>query len=201
MCLIHGVLHMKLKYIPNMLTFSRIILTIALIFISPALGLLSFVVYCIAGFTDMVDGPLARRIPNGKSKIGTDLDSFADMLLIIVGVFVIMPAMQLWGWLWVAVICILVFKILSASLSGWIKHRQILFTHTFANKLAALFLFIAPILYYFVGPHLAINLYVVFIISWVLMATVEEALINLLLRKPNANIRGIWQVRGENARA
>ena len=192
---------MKLKYVPNMITFSRIILTIALIFISPTMGLVFFIVYCIAGFTDMVDGPLARRIPNGKSKIGTDLDSFADMLLIIVGIFVILPAMEIWGWLWIAVICALVFKILSASLSGFIKHRKILFTHTLANKMAALFLFIAPIIYFITGEHVVVNLYVVFLISWVFMATVEEALINLLLRKPNANIRGIWQVRGENAQS
>ena len=188
-----------LKYIPNMITFTRIALTVALIFIAPTMGLIFFIVYCIAGLTDMVDGPLARRIPNGKSKIGTDLDSFADMFLIIVGVFVILPAMQVWGWLWFAVICALVFKILSASLSGFIKHRKVVFTHTFANKLAALFLFIAPILYFFTGEHIVVNLYIVFLISWVFIATVEEALINLLLRKPNANIRGIWQVRGENA--
>jgi len=191
---------MKLKYIPNMITFSRIILTLALIFISPTMGLIFFIIYCIAGLTDMVDGPLARRIPGGKSKIGTDLDSFADMLLIVVGVFVIMPVMQLWGWLWFAVLCALMFKILSASLSGIIKHRRILFTHTLANKLAALFLFIAPILYFITGEHVVVNLYMVFLISWVFVATIEESLINLLLKKPNANIRGIWQVRWENAR-
>ena len=191
---------MKLKYLPNMLTFSRIILTLALIFISPTMGVLFFVLYCIAGFTDMVDGPLARRIPNGKSKIGTDLDSLADMLLIIVGIFVIMPAMEVWSWLWFTIIGILIFKILSASLSGIIKHKKVLFTHTLANKLAALFLFIAPILYFITGQHIVVNLYLVFLITWVFLATVEEALINLLLRKPNTNIRGIWQVRGENAR-
>ena len=191
---------MKLKYIPNMITFSRIILTLALIFIAPTMGLMFFIVYCIAGFTDMVDGPLARRIPNGKSKIGTDLDSFADMLLIIVGVFVILPVMQVWGWIWFVVVCALVFKILSASLSGIIKHKRVVFTHTLANKLAALFLFAAPILYFITGEHLVVNLYVVFMICWVFIATVEEALINLLLKKPNANIRGIWQVRYENTR-
>ena len=196
----HEVPTMKVKYIPNVITFTRIILTIALIFIAPTMGLIFFIVYCIAGLTDMVDGPLARRIPNGKSKIGTDLDAFADMLLIIVGVFVIMPTMQLWGWLWFAVICVLVFKILSASLSGIIKHKKVLFTHTLANKMAALFLFTAPILYFFTGEHVVVNIYMVFLIGWVIMATIEEALINLLLKKPSTNIKGIWQVRLENTR-
>ena len=191
---------MKLKYIPNLITFSRIILTIALILIRPIWGWVFFILYCIAGLTDMVDGPLARRIPEGKSKIGTDLDSFADMFLIIVGVFVIMPAMEIWRWLWPLIIFALIFKILSASLSGLIKHKRVLFTHTIANKICALILFTAPIIYFFTGPHVIINIYVVFMICWVFMCTIEEALINLLLKEPNANIRGIWQVRGANAR-
>jgi len=187
----------NLKHIPNIITSVRIILTIILIFIHPPMGVASFVVYCIAGLTDMIDGPLARRIPEGKSKIGTELDSFADMFLIIVGVFVLLPAMELWNWIWPVVIGALSFKIVSASLSGLIKHRQVLFTHTIANKLAALFLFIAPILYFFGGSTM-VNFYAIFLIFWVFLATFEEALINLLLNKPNANIRGIWKVKSEN---
>ena len=190
---------MKLKHIPNMLSFSRVILTILLIFISPTLGLISFIVYCVAGFTDMIDGPLARRIPNGQSKIGTALDSTADMLMIIVGVFFIMPAMEIWTGLWFTVIGALVFKILSASISGLVKHKQVLFTHTIMNKVAALFLFSAPIVYFIIGSHLAINVYIVFIVCWVFVATLEEAAINLLLVKPNTNIRGIWKVKAENS--
>ena len=197
---------MKLKYIPNLITFSRILMTIALIFIEPTLGWIFFIIYCIAGLTDMVDGPLARRIPDGRSKIGTDLDSFADMFLIIVGVFVIMPKMEIWRWLWPLIIFALIFKILSASLSGLIKHKRILFTHTLANKICAIILFVAPILYFILsrtrgpGPHIAVNIYVVFMIGWVFMCTIEEAMINLLLKEPQPNIRGIWQVRRANAR-
>jgi len=164
------------------------------------MGLVSFVIYCIAGATDMIDGRLSRKIPNGESKVGAELDAFADMLLIVVGIFVLMPVMQIWGWLWFVVIGALVFKILSASISGLIKHRKVLFTHTLANKAAALFLFIAPILYFTIGEHLVVNIYFMFLITWVFLATVEESLINLLLKHPNTNIKGIWKVREENAR-
>ena len=188
----------KMKHIPNIITFSRVLLCIALIFIYPAMGVLSFTIYCIAGFTDMIDGPLARRIPDAKTKIGADLDAFADMFLIIVGIFVLIPAMSVWDWLWKAIIIILILKILSASITGLIKHKKVLFTHTYANKLAALFLFIAPILYFILGDHLIVNLYFVFLISWVFMATTEEAIINLTLNKPNTDIKGIWEVKKEN---
>jgi len=171
---------------------------VALIFIRPVMGTLSFAIFCIAGFTDMIDGTLARKIPNGLSKIGTDLDSFADMFLIVVGVFVLMPAMNIWSWLWISVIGALVFKILSASVTGLIKHKKVLFTHTIANKLAALFLFIGPILYFILGGGIVVNLYIVFLICWVFYATVEEGLINLLLKEPNTTIKGIWEVKAAN---
>jgi len=199
------VIDMKLKHIPNMLGIIRILLTIALIFIYPVLGTLSFIVFCIAGFTDMIDGPLARRIPNGASKLGADIDAFADMFLIIVGVFVLIPAMGVWSWLWFGIIAALAFKILSASLTGLIKHKRVLFTHTIGNKLAAIFLFIAPIIYFIVayleGPIIILNIYIIFLMVWVFTVTIEEGLINLLLKKPNTNIRGIWQVSKENAKA
>jgi len=152
----------------------------------------------------MIDGPLARKIPNGKTAIGGDLDAFADMLLIVVGVFVLMPHMNVWSGLWIAVIAILVFKIVSASLTGLIKHKKILFTHTLANKLAALFLFAAPILFFIVGEkvgdgeNLIVNIYIIFLFCWVFLATVEEALINLLIKVPNVNVKGIWEIKKLN---
>jgi len=187
-----------MKHIPNIITILRIILSVALIFITPVMGTISFLVFFIAGITDMIDGPLARRIPDGQSKLGADLDAFADMFLIVIGVFVLMPAMKIWDWLWYAVIVVLVVKILSASISGYIKHKTVIFTHTTANKLAALFLFLGPILYFILGNHIIINLYVLFLIVWVLSATIEEALINILIKKPNKNIKGIWEVKKFN---
>ena len=191
---------MKLKYIPNILTILRVVLSVALIFIYPILGLISFIVYVIAGVTDMIDGPLARRIPDGKTKFGTGLDSFADMAMIVVGVFVLLPAMRIEGTIFNVVLVALAFKILSASLSGFIKHRQVLFVHTTGNKLAAFFLFIAPIIFFFSRSYEFIYYYMIFIIIWVFVVTIEEALINLTLKKPNTTLKGIWQVRAENRR-
>ena len=191
---------MKLKYIPNMLTILRIILSIALIFISPVLGVLSFTIYIIAGITDMIDGPIARYIPDGKSTFGAGLDALADMILIIICIFVFLPEMGVQGLIFYIVLVALAFKIISASLSGLIKHRKVLFLHTIGNKLAAFFLFLAPIIYFFTGSYTIVDYYMIFIIFWVFLVTIEEAFINLMLKKPNTNIKGIWQVRAENRR-
>ncbi|MCL2889463.1 MAG: CDP-alcohol phosphatidyltransferase family protein [Eggerthellaceae bacterium] len=192
---------MKMKYVPNVVTCLRIVLCIVLIFLKPAMGTASFIVFVVAGITDMVDGPLARRIPNAQSLLGQDLDAFADMLLIVVGVFVLLPAMDTWSWLFPAVIGILVYKLVSASLSGLIKHKKVLFTHTLANKISAMFLFLGPILYFVTSGHAVINYYLIFLIIWVFLATTEEALINFFLTVPNKNVRGIWKVKEENEKA
>ena len=190
-----------MRHIPNILTFSRIVLAIALIFIYPPLGVISIIVYSIAGGTDMIDGFLARRIPNAKSKMGAELDSIADLVLAAVGIFVFLPVMQIWDWFWMVAIGMFAFKILLPSISSYIKYRQVLLLHTISNKVATLLLFICPIIYFFTGAHTIINIYVVFLIGAFCWAITEETLINLTLKKPNPNIRGIWKVREENSKA
>jgi CDP-diacylglycerol--glycerol-3-phosphate 3-phosphatidyltransferase len=83
------------KQIPNILTFGRLILTIVfllMILLSPRFyakgersfsGFLdfTFIVFLIAGLTDVIDGPVARKL-NVTSKFGRMLDPLADKILI-----------------------------------------------------------------------------------------------------------------------
>ena len=187
---------MKLKYIPNVLTISRMVLVIALIFIPP-LTPASIVLFLIAGATDMVDGALARRIKDASSELRAELDSIADMRMVVVGVFVILPAMQVWPWLWYGVLAALGFKLMSA-VPGIIKHRKVFFLHTISNKVLAMLLFIAAILYFIFGGHTAISGYIVFLIAAVFLITIEEMIIISKLDYPNKNIRGFWQIKRVN---
>jgi CDP-diacylglycerol--glycerol-3-phosphate 3-phosphatidyltransferase len=89
-----------LKSIPNILTFGRLVLTIvflAMILFSPRYyaegevpfpGFLdvAFIIFVIAGLTDMVDGYAARRL-NVASKFGRMVDPLVDKILVC-GVFV-----------------------------------------------------------------------------------------------------------------
>ena len=188
----------KAKYIPNIITFIRVLLCIALIFIQPAMGILSFTVYCIAGFTDMIDGPLARKIPGAQTKLGADLDSVADMFLILVSIFVLLPAMDIYRWLPFVAMGLLTYRILCGVIIGLIKHKKALFIHTIGNKILALLLFLIPILYFILGPSTIINTYIIFVASWGFLSITEEAVINILLKKPNENLRGLWKLKEEN---
>jgi CDP-diacylglycerol--glycerol-3-phosphate 3-phosphatidyltransferase len=79
-----------LKQIANILTLCRLLLTIlflVMLFYLPyvadkrALIDTAFVIFVIAGLTDIIDGPVARRL-NVASKFGRMLDPFVDKVLV-----------------------------------------------------------------------------------------------------------------------
>jgi CDP-diacylglycerol--glycerol-3-phosphate 3-phosphatidyltransferase len=83
------------KQIPNILTFGRLILTIVFLFMIllsprfytegkyPLPGFLdfAFIIFIIAGLTDVIDGPIARKL-NVTSKFGRMLDPLVDKVLV-----------------------------------------------------------------------------------------------------------------------
>ena len=188
---------MKLRYLPNAITLSRFVLVACLIFLVP-LSMASIIVFTIAGATDMVDGFIARSIKNAQSNLGAELDSMADMFMVVVSVFVIVPAMDLWAPIWPVILVALSFKLMSA-VPGLIRHRKVFFLHTLANKFLGLVLFVGGLLYFIFGGVFAINAYFVFLIAAVFVATVEEMVIISLLNNPNKDIRGFWQIGTINA--
>ena len=82
-----------LRFVPNILTFGRLVLTVVflgMILYSPGIennqskGLfltVAFILFVIAGLTDMVDGTIARRY-NVTSKFGRMVDPLADKILV-----------------------------------------------------------------------------------------------------------------------
>jgi len=79
-----------LRFIPNILTFARLVLTIVfliMVLYSPraenrTLFLdVAFVIFVIAGVTDFVDGIVARKL-NVTSKFGRMIDPLADKILV-----------------------------------------------------------------------------------------------------------------------
>jgi CDP-diacylglycerol--glycerol-3-phosphate 3-phosphatidyltransferase len=84
-----------LKHIPNILTFGRLVLTIVflvMILLAPPYytdgevpfpGFLdiAFIIFVVAGLTDIVDGIAARRL-NVTSKLGRMVDPLADKVLV-----------------------------------------------------------------------------------------------------------------------
>ena len=84
-----------IKHIPNILTFGRLVLTIVfliMLLLSPRFYAegerpfpdfldYAFIIFVIAGLTDVIDGPMARRL-NVASKFGRMLDPLIDKVLV-----------------------------------------------------------------------------------------------------------------------
>lgn len=73
-----------IKQIPNIITSTRIIGTIAVLFLAPVLGfgLTALSLACLA-LTDKLDGVLAKKL-DAKSELGAKLDAIADKLFAVV---------------------------------------------------------------------------------------------------------------------
>ena len=91
----------------NILTSCRILFS-GLILFSPVFSAWFYTLYLLCGFTDMVDGTIAR-ITNTDSKFGARLDSLADFIFVVAALIKLLPTMHIpqWLWIWVAVIAII----------------------------------------------------------------------------------------------
>lgn len=133
--------------VANIITGSRIIFTILLLFTIP-FSLEFFILYFICGYTDRLDGIVARKT-NTTSQIGARLDSLADILFFIVCLIKILPPLTIpmWAWMWFGII--LLIKIINLIYSYFYLNR-IQLLHTKANKITGFVLFLIPFLIPFI---------------------------------------------------
>ena len=128
-----------MKRIPDLLSMSRIVLCLPLLIVD-AMTIPFWVIYLIAGLTDILDGFLARRW-GVESKFGARLDSLADFVFVLVVGYKLFPWLRLHATLWMMIGLIALVKVINAISSFMVKHR-IEFLHTKANKLTGFLLFI-----------------------------------------------------------
>ncbi len=130
------------KHIANILTGCRIFGSILLLFF-PTFSLAFYITYLICGFSDMIDGTIARKT-NSISKFGSRLDTVADLIFVVVSLFKLVPAIHIPGWLWIWGGVIAAIKI-SNIILGYIAEKQFVALHTVMNKATGLLLFLLPL--------------------------------------------------------
>ena len=128
-----------MKHIPNILSASRIALCLPLL-LADAMTVPFWILYLIAGLTDILDGFLARRW-GVESKFGARLDSLADFVFVLTVGYKFFPLLKLPATLWMMIGLIALIKVANA-ISSYMVKRRIEFLHTRANKLTGFFLFI-----------------------------------------------------------
>ena len=138
------------KHIANILTGSRILGSILLLFF-PVFSLGFYITYILCGFSDMIDGTIARKT-NGISKFGSQLDTIADFVFVLVSLFKLLPAIHIPEWLWIWGGVIAVIKIINI-IWGYVSKKQFISLHTIMNKVTGLLLFLLPLTISFVEPQ------------------------------------------------
>ena len=126
----------------NIITGCRILCSILLLFV-PALSPIFYFIYLLAGFTDMIDGTIARKT-HTANEFGSRLDTIADIAFVAVCMIKLLPILTIPTWLclWIGVIAIIkVFNIIS----GYIIQKKFVAKHTIMNKVTGAVLFILPL--------------------------------------------------------
>ena len=128
-----------MKHIPNILSASRIALCLPLL-LADAMTVPFWILYLIAGLTDMLDGFLARRW-GVEGKFGARLDSLADFVFVLAIGYKLFPWLKLPAALWIMIGLIALVKASNAVSAYIVKHKMV-FLHTKANKLTGGLLFV-----------------------------------------------------------
>ena len=137
------------KHIANIITASRILLSLPLLFL-PLSSAWFYALYLLCGFTDMIDGTVARKTKSA-SEFGARLDTISDFVFMVVCAMKILPILHIPVWLWVWIALIALTKILNIALV-FIAKKKLISPHTVLNKVTGLLLFLLPLTLAFIEP-------------------------------------------------
>lgn len=164
----------------NVITLMRIGLAISLLFIrkySP----LFLILYSICGFTDILDGYIARKTRT-ESKFGAKLDTIADLLFFIV-MFIIMFDILLKDIIFIVFIIIILLIRMISIIIVLKKYNEFAILHTYTNKITGLLLFFIPYFIYLNNANIIV--YIIGVIA--LISSIEELTINIKSKQLDLN--------------
>ena len=126
----------------NIITGFRVLISIALLF-CPVFSPVFYMLYLIAGLSDMIDGTIARRT-NTVSEFGARFDTAADFVFVVVCLIKLLPVINMPIWLWVWIVMIALIKTVNI-ISGYIVQKKLVAVHSVMNKVTGVLLFILPL--------------------------------------------------------
>ena len=126
----------------NLITVIRILLSVGLLF-CPALSPSFYILYLMAGLSDMLDGPVARKTGTATA-FGAKLDSGAVLLFIAVCLVKLLPVLAIPVWLYIWIAAIALVKLVNIVL-GFMMQKRFVSLHTPMNKATGALLFLLPL--------------------------------------------------------
>ena len=126
----------------NIITCIRIAFSVVLLG-CPVFTPVFYLLYIAAGISDMIDGAVARKTGT-VSKLGSRLDTIADIVFTVVCLIKLLPLMEVpvWIYIWISVIAII--KLLNIVM-GYIRRKELVAVHSVINKITGCLLFIFPL--------------------------------------------------------
>lgn len=126
----------------NIITGTRIICSLALLF-CPVPSVSFYLLYIIAGVSDMIDGAVARKTGT-VSEFGSAFDTVADFILVVVCFIKLLPILDVavWMLIWIGIIAMI--KVINIA-SGIILQGSFVSVHSVMNKITGVLLFALPL--------------------------------------------------------
>ena len=135
------------KHIANIITGSRIVLSLPLLFM-PLTSAWFYALYLLCGLSDMVDGTVARRTKIAN-EFGARLDTISDFVFMTMCAIKILPILHIPVWLWMWIALIALAKMLNIALV-FIAKKKLISIHSVFNKITGFALFLLPLTLTFV---------------------------------------------------
>ena len=126
-------------HLPNVISLLRVAGSIGLLFCN-VFEWPFWALYALYGISDMVDGPLARKL-HAESEAGAILDSVADIVFVACCAIRLLPVLEIPVWLCIWAGVIVFIKIVN-QISALVVRKRFCFPHTVANKLTGFLLFL-----------------------------------------------------------
>ncbi len=174
-----------MKWIPNILTVSRILFALFLALLKP-LSIAFYTIYLFCGISDMLDGYIARKT-HSESKLGAKLDSAADMILSAVLLMVLLPILHLDKPLFIYIGAVVLIRLTSIFLA-YLRYKTFAVLHTYGNKLTGFLLFVSPLLLAFVLPKVVAYL----LCTIAFISAAEEMIIHITSNELDANRKSLF---------
>lgn len=146
---------MMKKQIANIISSSRIITSVFLFFFSEITSLfLALYIYC--GFSDLIDGPVARRI-GSESVMGARLDTAGDVLtyFALTKILIINKIVPLWALLW---FCVTLVGFCGSAVISKIRFNKFYFVHSLFGKILGVVIFALPLALRYINHNIYLGI-------------------------------------------
>lgn len=169
------------KHLANIISSSRILCAVALFFFSEITSLF-MLIYFYCGFSDFVDGPIARKLGT-ISLLGAKLDTAGDVItyFALTKILYLESVIPVWGLIWLAVA--LAGLVISAVISK-VRLGKFYFVHSLFGKIFGAAAFLFP----FAIKMLKADLYMAVVCSIASIAAVESIIIQLRSREIKTDV-------------